>query len=87
MADTRKKACPNEECITYMLKKYDSKIKYCPECGTKLIYVCKSRNCYKPLVNSDPRHCYCAECQSLRDDRLNKLKDNATFNKIMAIIF
>ena len=46
--DSRKKACSNELCKTYKNKKFNSKINYCPECGTKLIYVCKTHKCYKP---------------------------------------
>lgn len=77
MKDTRKKACPNIKCKTYKIKKYDSKINYCPECGTELIFVCKNRNCYRPIENLGPKHCYCKECEAIREDRRNKIKENA----------
>lgn len=73
--DTRKKACPNVQCRTYKKRKYDAKTNYCPECGTELIYVCKSFNCYKPLDISDGNHSYCFECQAKRNDANDKAKD------------
>ncbi len=70
--DTRKKACPNVQCKTYKKRKYDAKTNYCPECGTELIYVCKSFKCYKPLDISDGNHSYCFECQAKRNDDKDK---------------
>lgn len=70
--DSRKKACPNELCKTYKNKKFNSKINYCPECGTKLIYVCKTHKCYKPLDETQPEHEYCRECEANRQDRRDK---------------
>lgn len=70
--DTRKKACPNELCKTYQNKKFNSKINYCPECGTKLVYVCKSHKCYKPLDLTALNHEYCQSCETLRQDRKDK---------------
>lgn len=75
--DTRKKACPNEECKTYKRKKYSSKINYCPECGTALIYVCKSHNCYTPLDDCTSEHDYCFECETKRNDKKDKAVDAA----------
>lgn len=71
--DSRKKACPNEQCKTYKNKKFNSKINYCPECGTKLIYVCKTHKCYKPLDETQPEHEYCRECEANRQDRHDKV--------------
>ena len=70
--DSRKKACPNEQCKTYKKKKFNSKINYCPECGTKLVYVCKTHKCYKPLDETQPEHEYCMECETNRQDRRDK---------------
>ncbi len=75
--DLRKKACTNENCKSYKLKKYSANINYCPECGTKLIYVCSSHNCFKPLDISEPKHRICAECEAKRDDKMNQFKDFA----------
>ena len=70
--DTRKKACPNELCKTYQNKKFNSKINYCPECGTKLVYVCKSHKCYKLLDLTAPNHEYCQSCEAIRQDKKDK---------------
>ena len=47
--DPRKKACPNERCVNFRNKKFNAGTNYCPTCGTKLVYVCKSRYCFQPL--------------------------------------
>lgn len=75
--DSRKKACPNEECKIYKDQKFSSKINYCPECGTKLIYVCKSLKCYKPLDANNHDHVYCFECDTKRKDQRDKAIDFA----------
>ena len=75
--DSRKKACPNEECTTYKKQKFNPKINYCPECGTKLIYVCKSLKCYKPLDADNHDHVYCFECDTKRKDQRDKAIDLA----------
>lgn len=77
--DTRKKACTNTECNTYCKKKYSSKINYCPECGSKLIFVCKSRKCFKPLDLSQESHEYCFECEVKRNDMIEKAKQAGKF--------
>lgn len=74
--DNRKKACTNENCKTYKKSKYSSKTNYCPECGTQLIFVCKSHNCFKPLDISQPKHPFCVECETKRQDFLDKAVDN-----------
>ncbi len=73
--DLRKKACTNENCKSYKLKKYSPNINYCPECGTKLIFVCSNHNCFKPLDMSEPKHHICAECQAKKDDQMAKIKE------------
>lgn len=75
--DSRKKACPNECCKTYRKKKYSSKVNYCPECGEKLIYVCKTHGCFKPLDETEPEHSYCRKCHTKREDRKDKVIDVA----------
>lgn len=75
--DSRKKACPNEQCKTYQKKKYNVKVNYCPECGKKLIYVCKAHGCFKPLDETQPKHEYCQECQAKRDDTKEQVKQLA----------
>ena len=72
--DSRKKACPNECCKTHRKKKYSAKINYCPECGEKLIYVCKAHGCFKPLDEAEPEHSYCRECRTKREDRKETVK-------------
>lgn len=72
--DLRKKACPNEFCKTHRKKKFNSKVNYCPECGEKLIYVCKSHGCFKPLDEAEPEHSYCNECRTKREDRKENVK-------------
>ena len=73
--DSRKKACPNECCKTHRKKKYSAKINYCPECGEKLIYVCKAHGCFKPLDEAEPEHSYCRECRTKREDRKEQAID------------
>ena len=72
--DLRKKACPNEFCKTHRKKKFNSKVNYCPECGEKLIYVCKAHGCFKPLDEAEPEHSYCRECRTKREDRKETVK-------------
>lgn len=73
--DLRKKACPNECCKTHRKKKFNSKVNYCPECGAKLIYVCKAHGCFKPLDEAEPEHSYCNECRTKREDRKEQAID------------
>lgn len=75
--DTRKKACPNASCRTYMKKKFNANVNYCPECGTKLVYVCKAYGCFKPLDKNqlnDPRHKYCKEDESKHQQNIAKIQ-------------
>lgn len=73
--DLRKKACPNECCKTHRKKKFNSKVNYCPECGAKLIYVCKEHGCFKPLDEAEPEHSYCNECRTKRENRKEQAID------------
>lgn len=85
--DNRKKACTNENCRTYKRTKYSSKINYCPECGTQLVFVCKAHKCFKPLDISQPKHPYCVECEAKRQDRLDKAVDNGKKAVAAAVAF
>lgn len=66
--DVRKKACPNEKCENFKGKKYNSKMNYCPFCGEKLVFVCKSISCFKPIEDIGPKHTYCEECTAKQKD-------------------
>lgn len=87
--DLRKKAYPNECCKTHRKKKFNSKVNYCPECGAKLIYVCKAHGCFKPLDEAEPEHSYCNECRTKREDRkenaIDMAKKGAQFAGVVAV--
>lgn len=85
--DTRRKACPNENCETYRKKKFDSKINYCPICGEKLIYVCASMNCYNPIEDKGPKHRICELCVQERKDLQDKVVKNCKKGGNVAIAF
>lgn len=75
--DRRKKICPNTECINSKTK-FKANVKHCPECGAKLVYVCKERKCFKQIEDRGPSHALCDLCQAKHDDdaqaRLDKVK-------------
>ena len=75
--DRRKKACSNEKCEFYKEKKYDSSFSYCPYCSTKLVYVCKSIKCFKPIEDTVPKHLYCEECLAKQKDAKDSIKRGA----------
>lgn len=85
--DTRRKACPNENCDTYKKRKYDSKINYCPICGEKLIYVCASMNCYNPIEDKGPKHRICESCVQERKDLQDNVVNNCKKGGKVAIAF
>ena len=85
--DTRKKACPNENCETYRKRKFDSKINYCPICGEKLIYVCASMNCYNPIEDKGPKHRICESCVQERKDLQDNVVNNCKKGGKVAIAF
>lgn len=68
-------------------KKFNSKVNYCPECGEKLIYVCKAHGCFKPLDEAEPEHSYCRECRTKREDRKEKVIDVAKKGAETASVF
>lgn len=71
--DTRKKACPNEKCDLYKKKKFPNTTNYCPNCGEKLVFVCKAINCYKPIEDIGPKHSVCEECEAKRKDKIDNV--------------
>jgi len=58
-------------------KTFKSNINFCPECGSKLVAVCKTKNCYQVL--DDPETVYCALCRAKQDDQKDKLKEKIVF--------
>ena len=85
--DTRRKACPNENCETYRKKKFDSKTNYCPICGEKLIYVCASINCYNPIEDKGPKHRICESCVQERKDLQDKVVNDCKKVADAGIVF
>ncbi len=76
--DKRSKGCPNEGCARNAKKHlYKADEHYCVECGSKLVYVCRGRDCFRPLVSDDPSVTLCAHCQAKRDDRLQRARNTA----------
>lgn len=72
----RVKGCVNEKCIAYKNKfLYKESEDYCSKCGTKLSYVCKTKNCYTFLEEYDSKHCI--KCQAKKDDQKDEAKKAA----------
>ncbi len=64
MSDTRKKGCPNTECIINKEeKKWKNDFDYCPKCGTKLVFVCSNKDCYNELTSPKFKDTVCDECK------------------------
>ena len=69
------KGCPNTNCELHRKKThFNKKDNYCFHCGTKLIYVCKSKKCYTFLGENDAD--YCLKCLAEIEDRKDAIKDN-----------
>lgn len=67
------KGCPNSECAAHTKKTlFKTTMSYCPECGTELAAVCKSKGCYTFL--DDPSRKLCARCEAKHSDRVDGLK-------------
>ena len=76
--DTRKKGCPNPGCEKNQNHfKYNADDVYCTLCSEKLVYVCKSKKCFKRIEDTDINHKYCAICEAKWEDRKKKEKDQA----------
>lgn len=54
----RVKACPNPECVEYKSKHFDEKENYCAQCGAKLYYCCKEKECYLP-IQEEGKEAFC----------------------------
>ncbi len=76
MADTRKKGCPNIECV---INKEEKKLKndmdFCPKCGTKLIYVCSNKDCYNELTSEKFKDTICNECKTKSENKKAERKE------------
>ena len=77
MADRRKKGCPNPDCKMFEKKKFNSSEQFCGQCGTPLVYVCASRNCFKKLEDRGPKHTRCERCDAARNENIAIVKEKA----------
>ena len=74
--DTRKKGCPNPECEKNQSHfKYEASDMYCTLCREKLVFVCKNKDCFKKIDDSDINHKYCAICEAKWSDQQQKQMD------------
>lgn len=70
------KGCTNDSCsMNGKSHKFKLSVNYCPECGTELVAVCKSKKCRTVLDN--PEAVYCVSCRAKREDRKDKVKEGA----------
>lgn len=76
-ADKRKKGCPNDDCIEHGRRTYQKvEVNYCPECGTRLVYVCQK--CFSEMEDKkNPNQCICDSCEAEKAAKKEKLKDDA----------
>lgn len=71
------KGCPNGECVAHEKKTlFKASMSYCPQCGSKLAAVCKSKGCYTFLEN--PSKKLCARCEAKRADGIDGIKKVGT---------
>lgn len=74
--DKRVKGCSNSDCERNKSKfKYKSTENYCSLCAYKLVYVCSE--CFKKIEDIDVKHKICLACEAKKEDKNQKLKDNA----------
>ena len=72
MKDKRKKGCPNQDCKRNKKKKrFAADNESCPDCGEKLVFVCK--RCFGPIEDEDIKHRKCASCEAKAKDRKDKV--------------
>lgn len=63
--------CPNPECTSFRhRKKYRDDLLVCPDCGTDLSHVCKSKGCYTAI--EDPAEPLCLTCRAKLEDKKDK---------------
>lgn len=74
----RVKACPNSECSQFHEKHFKEIENYCSQCGAKLYYACKEKDCYQHLPE-DSLDAYCAphlaEWEIKKAERTEKIID------------
>jgi len=69
--ETPSKGCPNPNCACHKNKRFfASTLTFCPDCGEKLVYVCKT--CYKQLP--DGKSVYCLRHQAAKKDKKDQTK-------------
>ncbi len=68
------KGCINVNCEAYT-KKVPSNERFCSQCGSELMYVCKGKNCNKVLEETDGA--YCVMCMAMRKDKRDKVVKQA----------
>ncbi len=72
----RKKGCPNEQCVKHILKeKFNEEIHFCPNCGTKLLYICNRKKCSTFLDENDGE--MCQKCSAEIKDKREAFDDGA----------
>ena len=74
--DYRKKGCPNVACERHEKKiRLRSTEKYCPLCGTPLVYVCAK--CFDEIEDIGPKHNICLTCEAKKDQVRENTGKNA----------
>ena len=74
--DKRVKGCPNINCSLHIKKKKQkADVEYCPECGEKLIYVCKV--CFREIQDSGLKHNTCRLCEVEKMEKKEKAVQTA----------
>lgn len=68
------KGCINVNCDAYN-KKVPANERFCSQCGSELMYVCKRKNCNKILEETD--EAYCIMCMAMRADKREKVVKQA----------
>ncbi len=66
----RVKGCLNKKCSEYKKTYYKNTDEYCVKCGTKLVYVCKHKGCFKQIPDKvNQKYCpiHLAEKKDKRD--------------------
>ncbi len=88
MKDTRKKGCPNENCvINQKEEKLRNDIDYCPKCGTKLVYVCANKGCYNKLTGTKFKDRVCEECSEKAENKKAYQREKAKELAGSAVVF
>ncbi len=65
--------CPNLDCPSFKhQKKYKDNVESCPECGSGLAHVCRSKSCY--TVVEDPFEPMCLTCKAKHADKKDMRK-------------